>query len=212
MRLSILAVFSVVLLISATPIAAGPITIQNPSFESPSCSAASCVPANWTVTGGFGGEFAPGVGPWDSIPDGVQVGWSNGGTLTQILGATVAPNTDYTLSLWVSQRWSAGSFEPEINLLAGNSSVLTMNLVTPGGGVPTKNVDGTYQWVQWTLSWVSPGSGPTIGQSLGISLGSDGIQTDFDAVSLSASQAPELAAMLLVGLGLLGVFALRRLC
>uniref|UniRef100_Q01R59 Ice-binding protein C-terminal domain-containing protein n=1 Tax=Solibacter usitatus (strain Ellin6076) TaxID=234267 RepID=Q01R59_SOLUE len=208
---------------------ASPIGISNPSFEIPYCGGTldpvTCMPDSWTVydpPGVFSGTFRPLSTAWDSIPDGVQVAFSNGGTLTQTLAATVAPNTTYTLSVWVSQRWSAGSFLPDIQLLAGSTPVIAMSNSNPGGAAPTTNPDGTYTWQDWIMSWTSSSAEPLIGQTLSIVLGShalvgvDATQTDFDNVSLTANSGellittnPEPGMFVLVAGGLIG-FGIRR--
>ncbi len=204
-----------ILLLCAGMASASTITILNSSFESPSCGIVgpvSCVPANWVLTGtlALGGQFLPPSNAWDSIPDGVQVGWSNGGTLTQNLGVNVLPDLTYTLSLWLSQRWTAGTFLPEVQLLGGATPLFTMNNSNPGGAAPSLNQDGTYSWVFWSMSWTAPSSGAIIGQPLSIFLGSDGIQTDFDNLSLTTS-APEPGMLVLVAGGLLAIGVRRRL-
>jgi hypothetical protein len=211
--LRIFAGFLLSLLIVVSPSVAGPIAIQNPSFENPLCGSpgSACGPVGWTISGGFAGAFLPTSAAWDSIPDGSQVAWSNGGTLTQALADSILPDTVYTLSVWVSQRWSAGSFLPQIELLGGDTPLFAMNNSNAGGSAPTTNTDGTYGWVNWTMSWTSPSSGAIIGQPLAISLGSSGTQTDFDSVSLDVFAAvPEPSAIVLVAAGLLGLAARRR--
>ncbi len=201
---------------------ASPIAVFNSSFEIPYCAGTvdpvTCMPDNWTVNdppGVFSGTFRPLSTAWDTIPDGVQVAFSNGGTLTQTLAASIAADTTYTLSVWVSQRWSAGSFLPEIQLLGGSTAVITMSNSNPGGLTPTQNHDGTYTWEDWSMSWTSPTSGPLIGQTLSIVLGShslvgiDATQTDFDNVSLTAN--PEPGMFVLVAGGLIGLGIRRRL-
>jgi hypothetical protein len=216
----------VVLLLSVSQGSATPIDVLNPSFETPFCPGSvdwvTCTPSDWTVynpPGTVSGSFRPlsyGPGsPWDSIPDGVQVAFSNGGTLTQLLTAAIVPNETYTLSVWVSQRWSAGSFLPEIQLLGGVTPVITMNNANPGGATPTKLADGNYTWEDWSMSWTAPTSGPLIGQTLSIVLGShapvgfDATQTDFDNVSLRTN--PEPGMFVLVAGGLIGLGIRRRL-
>jgi hypothetical protein len=208
----VLSAVFVALFLWVSPGLANPILVLNPSFEDPSCGTVApvtCFPANWTVTVGVGGAFLPASTAWNSIPDGIQVGWSNSGTLTQNLAVNITPDTIYTLSVWVSQRWTAGSFFPQIQLFGGSTALLTMNNSNPGGAAPTQNLDGTYSWVDWSMSWKSPSSGPIIGQNLSISLGSDAIQTDFDSVSLTASPEPGMFA-LFAG-GLIGLIARGRL-
>jgi PEP-CTERM motif len=208
---------SIALFLWVGPGLAGPIAISNPSFENPSCGAvapATCAPAGWVVTalpGAVVGELLPISSAWDTIPDGVQVAFSNGGTLTQGLGVNIAPGSTYTLSVWVSRRSTAGqSFTPEIQLLGGSTALFTMNNSNPGGTAPTQNTDGTFKWVDWSMSFTSPSSGAIIGQPLSISLGSDGIQTDFDNVSLTAA-VPEPGMFALIGGGLIALVLRRRL-
>ena len=193
---------------------ANPITVLNSSFESPSCGSVApvtCAPANWALTG-VSGALLPATTAWDSIPDGVQVGFANLGTLTQNLAVNLAPDTTYTLSVWLSRRTTEGQvFSPEIDLLAGSTVLLAMDNSNPGGAAPTTNTDGTYNWVDWTMSWKSPDSGAIIGQALSISLGSAASQTDFDNVSLSGTtSAPEPGMFLLIGGGLIGLGLRRR--
>ena len=197
---------------------ASPIGIFNSSFELPLCAGTvdpvTCMPSNWTVydpPGVFSGAYRPlstDSTTWDSIPDGIQVAFSNGGTLTQILAANIVPDMTYTLSVWVSQRCCAGSFFPEIQLLGGSTPVITMNKANPGGAAPPRNPDGSYAWEDWAMSWTSPSSGPIIGQTLSIVLGSDATQTDFDNVSLTAN--PEPGMFVLVAGGLIGLGIRRR--
>ena len=225
MSLRVLLGVVIVVFLSASHGLATPIDVLNPSFETPFCPGSvdwvTCTPANWDVynpTGTVSGTFRPltyGPGsPWDSIPDGVQVAFSNGGTLTQLLSATIAPDTTYILSVWVSQRWSAGSFLPDIQLLGGATPVITMNNANPGGATPTQLSDGNYTWEDWRMSWRSPTSGPLIGQTLSIVLGShapvgfDATQTDFDNVSLTVN--PEPGMFVLMAGGLIGLGIRRR--
>jgi hypothetical protein len=220
MSLRILLGVLVLVFLSVSHGLATPIDVLNSSFELPFCPGTvdwvTCMPNNWTVydpPGVYSGTFRPlsnGPGsPWDSIPDGVQVAFSNGGTLTQLLTADIMPNETYTLSVWVSQRWSAGLFLPEIQLLGGSTPVITMNNANPGGKTPTQLSDQNYTWEEWSMSWTSPTSGPLIGQTLSIVLGSDATQTDFDNVSLTVN--PEPGMFVLMAGGLIGLGIRRRL-
>jgi hypothetical protein len=219
MSLRIVAGVCVVLFIGVAQGVASPIFVADPSFENPLCVGpapnSTCPPPGWTVdqTAGLGGGFLPVMGPsgaWDYVPDGTQVGWSNGAVLTQLLTATIDPFTTYTLGLWVSQRYTAGTFQPEIELIGGSTVLFKMSNANPGGAAPTQPVDSTYNWVFWDMSWTSPTTGPLIGQALTISLASDGIQTDFDNVSLNAALAPEPGTIVLLGASLLGLVVRRR--
>ncbi|MEO8372626.1 MAG: hypothetical protein ABI806_25800, partial [Candidatus Solibacter sp.] len=124
------AVFGTVLVLTSRGLAS-PIFVANASFENPVCGPTAPItcPANnwalWAPTGASMGAFLPLANAWNSIPDGLQVGFSNGGALTQSLGVTIVADMYYTLSVWVSQRWSAGTFMPDIELLGGSTPVLT---------------------------------------------------------------------------------------
>lgn len=218
MRTSFTLSLIVVLFIAVSGAWGGAIAITNPSFESPSCGTtgpAFCMPTGWTNTGAASTAegFRPPAGAWDSIPDGSQVAFSNGGTLTQTLSTDLAADTTYTLDVWVSGR-SGSTFAPIIELLAGTNTLIDLTLSNPGGTIPTHNEDGTYAWELWTGIYTSGSSVPT-GEALGISLSSTGIQSDFDNLSLSSSPAapgtvPEPAVFALVGAGLLGLVTRRR--
>jgi len=194
----------------------GTVPINDPSFEGLACGttpgavAQNCVPPGWTVTGTADAALPP-IGAWDSIPDGSQVAWSNSGTLTQVLSTTVAPDTTYTLSVWVSERINpANTFTPDIQLLDGSTPLITLTTSSPGVVLPTKNVDGTYTWVDWIGTFTT---GSTVdGDPLEISLGASSAQSAFDEVSLAdSSAAPEPAMFALVAVGLLGIVTRRRL-
>jgi len=191
-----------------------PITIGNYSFESPTCTASvpSCgAPTSWTASASGVNAYLPPTGAWDvPVPNGSQIAAINNGYLSQVLAADVLADTTYTLSVWVSERSNpSNSFQPTIELLGGSTVLMTMNTSNSGGALPTRNSDGTYTWVDWTMSFTTPDSAAYIGQPLEIYLGSPGPQADFDAVSLDQS-VPEPAMFMFVGTGLLGLLARRR--
>jgi hypothetical protein len=220
MRLGLaLSLFAAILLSGGTIFGGTvPITIQNYSFESPTCGTppAGCLSGttDWVEVGGanaYAPVLPPGSSPaWDSLPNGTQVATINDGSMSQVLAATATANTTYTLSVWVSERWNSGlSFQPTIELLAGSTPIITMNLSNPGGALPTTNADGTYNWVDWTMSFTTPNSAAYLGLPLEIFLSSPGPQADFDDISLDQT-VPEPTVLTLVGAGLLGLVARRR--
>ncbi|MBE8996397.1 PEP-CTERM sorting domain-containing protein [Microcystis aeruginosa] len=130
------------------------------------------------------------------VPDGVQVAYSNGGTISQTLSATLQANTQYTLGAYVGSRKNMAFPGYSIELLAGSTVLASNNIITP--------IAGTFAPV--TVSYSSGSSSPLFGQALEIRLTSNGIQTNFDNVTLDASPIPEPSAILgLLGFGLLGI-------
>ncbi|MFM7909208.1 MAG: PEP-CTERM exosortase interaction domain protein, partial [Microcystis sp.] len=194
------------------------LTVANNSFENPVITApsgfttvSSGTSNNWTFTGGSNQGFAnPTIGqnagnswygPSPSpgiIPDGNQIAWSNGGTISQKLSATLQTNTIYTLTAYVGNRLGLNFPGYNIQLYAGDDLLASNNGVTPA--------DGTFAPV--TVSYTS-GISVTPGQALEIRLTSlSGViaQTNFDNITLDAASIPEPSAILgLLGFGLLGI-------
>lgn len=182
------------------------INILNSSFEGTVLSNGAYTVGtvkDWTVTGSSGTW-----NPLDNLPqgptDGVNVGYSNAGSLSQVLSATLAANTTYTLSVDLLNRNDGyPNVSSTLELYAGNN-LLSSSVVT--GGLAGKS------FVQ-SLTFSMGASGSYLGQNLMISLTSKGAQSDWDNVKLTAVTAvpePETYAMLLAGLGLMGGIARRR--
>jgi hypothetical protein len=106
------------------------IPVINHSFEATAwspCSFGGPVPG-WTA-GGSWGSWNPGQGDecfWygfdESVPDGVQVAFTNSpnGPISQVVNATLQPNTKYTLAVDVGRRSDCCAMEDyKIQLLAG---------------------------------------------------------------------------------------------
>src|SRR5258707_639812 len=96
-----------IILIAALPAHAQ--TIQNPSFEtaapliSESHGPYSLSIPGWTCSGQCG-VWQPASIEFAALPDGKQVAWSNGGTISQDLGVVPQASTAYTLKVFVSHR------------------------------------------------------------------------------------------------------------
>jgi hypothetical protein len=189
------------------------LTVANNSFETPIVTnptgfiSSTGSVGGWTFTGGQQGFANPTIGqssgnswygPSPTLPNGNQVAWSNGGTISQTLSATLQTNTVYTLSAFVGNRLSLNFPGYNIGLYAGGNLLASNSGVTPA--------DGTFAPV--TVSYTS-GISVTPGQALEIRLTSlSGFQgqTNFDNITLDAASIPEPSAILgLLGFGLLGI-------
>jgi hypothetical protein len=181
-------------------------SFENPSVTNPSGSmSATGLVGDWTFAGGPQGFFDPsqgetfnpgfGYGSSPVLPDGNQVAYSNGGTISQTLTATLQTNTKYTLGVHVGRRENVAFAGYNIELLAGNTVLVSNNSVTPD--------PGSFEYV--TFDYTS-GISVTPGQALQIRLTSNGVQTNFDNITLDAASIPEPSAILgLLGFGLLGI-------
>ncbi len=125
------------------------ITVLNSGFESP---AAPYHPDNglyysvndissWQISqGGSAGVFNPGASQASRgvisqpVPDGAQIAYNNGGTISQQLSTNLAPNTTYTLSLYVGRRNDISFPGYNVELLAGGTVLASNNSVTPNSG------------------------------------------------------------------------------
>jgi hypothetical protein len=184
------------------------IPVTNPSFETlpvgglplPYSYGATYSEApipGWTNFQGPGasGQFQPGTpgGVFNYIPDGSIVAYSNGGIISQTVGATVQAGDTYTMSVFIGNRLDccdAGGASADL-LVNGNQYFAAGTVATLGN------------WTQWTATYV--GTPVDAGDSITIQLNSLGGQGDFDAVSLTSSATatpePGYAALMLFGLG-----------
>jgi len=192
------------------------VPVQNASFETTNALNLSCgVPANclfntgpipdWTTAGpGQAGSWQPSTTYLNlPLPNGNIVAYSNGGTISQILGATVQPDATYTLSVNVGDRLDGFAANYSIALDDGSTTLCSTPAASNGAITP-----GTFADVTLTCSTgatVAPGD-------LAIVLTSGGPQIDFDDVTLNVVQTPEPASCLLlcIGLGSIVVFFRHR--
>jgi hypothetical protein len=202
---------SCLMIVPQVQVRAALLTVANNSFETPIVTSlsgsisATGLFGDWTFAGGPQGFFNPslgetfspgfGYGPSPTLPDGRQVAYSNGGTISQTLTATLQTNTKYTLGVYVGRRQNVAFAGYNIELLAGNTVLASNNSVTPAAG--------SFEYV--TVDYTS-GISVTPGQALQIRLTSNGVQTNFDNITLDAASIPEPSAILgLLGFGLLGI-------
>ncbi len=184
---------------------AAPIAINNFSFEGPSQTDfgyTTGVVTGWSVTGN-GGVWRPGNNLPQGPTNGDQVGYSNGGSLTQTLSAVLTANSQYTLNVDLLNRTDGyPNFSSTIEILAGGH-VLASSTIRGGTAGTT---------VLQTVSFLSGASDAYLGQNLGIALVSRGGQSDWDNVRLNLAPVPEpeTYAMMIAGLGLLGFMARRK--
>ena len=205
----------------STAAIAGPITVANYSFEGPVQGGAGFQNptgiTSWVTTGA--GE----VGVWNpaltvlayspsipyfstAMPDGVQIGYSNLGTIAQTLTATYESGYQYNLTVAVGLRNLAGGGPNQyipatatMELFAGTTTNIIASLPIPVGSIAR----GTFQ--DFTLSVAG---GAWNGQAIGILFTSGGEQLDIDNVRLNS--VPEPGTLILLGGALAGIGMVRR--
>ena len=196
----ILAICLVVVGGMTTPAAATLLTINNPSFEYPEVAhgSGSATVDFWDKTG------VGGIWHYKALPpDGVQVAFLSGGTLSQTLGYAVQQG-DYTLTASVRKYFSDNNQQFRLQLYAVTGTG-DGQLLSEVYGVPA----GTKQWDQ--VSFTFHDTGQYVGAPLKIVLRGSTSELDFDMVTLDfvAAPVPIPPTALLVGSGLLGIVFFR---
>lgn len=192
------------LLAGAGPAGAVPVTIINPGFEAqpqvPN-SFGTGNPTGWIVTGSGGGwwNITSNVFWNSAAPEGNQVGFvarndptPGPASMSQVLAATLLPDTAYTLTGSVGHPLGFGTTpNPDtvytVELLAGNALLASLTGTGPEGAFTT-----------FQLAFDSTGSA-LVGQALQIRLSSSQPQTAFDNIRLDvAGGVPEPSTLLLL--------------
>jgi hypothetical protein len=173
------------------------ITVVNPSFEILPASGLDLTCCNtygpyndgsipgWTLSNSGQGEWMPNTVL--TAPDGVNVAYSNGGTISQTVAPTIVAGDVYTMTVEIGARLDT-PFDGTASLFAG---------ATPYAAVGLAPVPGT--WSTYTASFV--GTALNQGESITIQLNSSGVQGDYDNVNLSYTPEPGFYGALLIGLG-----------
>jgi PEP-CTERM motif len=186
------------------------ISIVNAGFEDPVLAPANYTDGSapgWNVVGA-GGVLNPSPDMFSGgAPEGQNVGWSNGGYLSQTLSDVLKFGT-YSLMVDVGDRLDLPFGNYSVQLKAG-SVVLAEdnNTLLPSNGTFLTSI----------VTYDATAGSPDIGQALTIVLNVNGIQTNFDDVRLnftpSISGVPEPASLLMLGIGatvVLGCASRRR--
>jgi hypothetical protein len=164
------------------------IPVVNPSFEQGFAASGNGAggpwsyqtPTGWTKSGGGNsGLWQPdtsGCG-YKSIPDGTTVVWNDGVTISQDLQQPALASQIYLVTVWVGHRNCEPPNSYTITLLAGTTPLCTW--VGSNSTIPVGTFAAQINTCQTTAT---PPSG-----DLTISLSSNGVEVEFDDVSISAT-------------------------
>lgn len=210
MKFTSLFVFMFLLVLGtvAAPAWADAVPVQNASFEMTNSLNVSCgtgcafnsgpIPG-WTIMG-QGGSFQPNSAIFNlPLPDGNIIAYSNGGTISQTLAASLTPDTTYTLSVDVGLRLNGAVDVTNYTIALYVGNTLLNSFSASNGLIPI----GTF--ADETVTYTSGAT--VLPGDLSIVLTSDGQQADFDNVRLTESAVPEPSSLSLLA-GALGVMFL----
>jgi len=167
------------------------VSVTNPSFEDPAgalpnpcpgtnCSFSITAPPGWTLSGA-GGQFNPGnpanTTYFNSIPDGVKVGYTSTGMLSQNVGTVTSAGTIYTLKV------DLGFRKDSINFIGTAQLKIGSTVITATGTAPTAGKFSTF-----TAAYLSVPAdiGASITIQLSSAAGNGNDQGQFDNVRLTA--------------------------
>ncbi len=194
--------------------------ITNAGFEDdtvPGVGYTTSAPSGWTLTGGPGGlidadTLSSSTDPTPDPTDSNQGLYSDGGSFFQVLGATLASNTLYTLTIDVGDRTNL-TFPNGTSVGLGTGSTFDADLLVPISStnpVPDNQAAADDGWVTWTFSYQTGASPLNAGDQLRIDLKSGGRQPLFDNVRLDIVSIPEPSTALFASLAVIGLLGRRR--
>ncbi len=191
---------------------AAAVTVVNADFEDPATILDQIDPvrgdwtmtsvSGWTVTGAAG-VFEPIVpGPaYNSLASGTRVGWSNGGSMSQLTSGTFGAGNTYTLTVDIGWRFDTAAFPGgDISIFAGDPATIV------GSTALNAAIQGSF--IQAVLVLDALDIAPYVGQQIGILLSGDRQQVNFDNVRLMETPVP--AAIWLFFSSLAAMFGLKR--
>lgn len=198
------AVILIGLILSAANVAeAGLIPIVNAGFEESALGDGDFTDGvdvpGWRLDAGRGGAFNPTAVEYPGeAPEGQNIGWSAGGTLSQTLITVLQPGV-YTLKFDVGNSFLIPFPGYIVDLYVGRT-ILARDDST------LHPADGTF--LTSTIQYTATASDLNLGQSLSIRFISVGSETDFDNFRLDFEPAatgavPEPASVATLGIGLL---------
>ena len=220
-----LLLFLAVLLLSgiSTSAAHGSIAILNPSFEldmlspaGPLLAFTTRAPTDWmgdsggvlgvlttdpSVPGNFSSELSPAPGN-----AGYQDAWDNGGPIYQVLSTGLVTGQAYVLTADIGLRsYTFATYPwPGTSLNLGYGTVPGMHLLNATSVTDPTPAPGS--WASWQTTFVAGATGA--GDPLRIDLVSNGIQVQFDNITLSA--VPEPASLAIWGVVIAGGLLVAR--
>jgi MYXO-CTERM domain-containing protein len=182
-----------------------PIYVENNSFEATvleDCTWLPGAPEGWTLIEGNFGTLNPSdyVYP-DGVPDGVNVAYSNGGTIGQVLSVVLEPNKLYSLQVLLGDRPTMPFPGYRAQLLAGGE-LLAEDVDTISPESP--------EFESTLVRFHTDFADPRLGQALEIRLVSFGRQVLFDKVSLHSTPIPAPGALALLAVAGLATRRRRR--
>lgn len=191
MKAALVTVF--LLVVHGATASAVPISVVNPDFELPSISnPGGSLPATGWVSSFGGGSFRVTT---TQLPVGPHSGsnvlyLNSNTTVAQVLGDVLSVSTQYTLSVYLTERLGLAQ-QGEIQLLAGGV------LLAQSTQTATTN-----QWVIQSLVFQTGSTHALVGQPLEIRLrNASGEQALYDDVALDSTVIPEPTTLCLIGLG-----------